>query len=316
MSSKQNTILLVILSTALVGLLILFSIYTYRDQNKELNLQNNLYKEQLKMAKELSDLMHKYENIEALNHDLNTHLNESKLKISKLLDTIRSNKPKLQMLEKLRKDMEILKKEKRGFLVMNDSLIKENNKMKTELSESELALKESDILKKILLKENEKLLSFVTQHKSSYKENKVTSKEEVITQKENFSIEFENFKASAGNIDSNGRFVTTSRAKKTKRIRMCFTINQIAEWSKEKESIYLKIIDPNGKILGNPKVLQVPYNGQFINYTDSKKINSVYPVINVCFEYKNTTSEILSGDYQLEVYYQNELKGSLKLKLD
>ena len=122
MSPKNSTISLAILSAVLVLMLFALGAYTYNDYRQDKIDESELAIRKQEMEKELADMVTKYENVQALNGVIDGHLLEAKQRIVRLLDTIRMNEPKLQLLIRFRREIELLKSQKTRLFSINDSI--------------------------------------------------------------------------------------------------------------------------------------------------------------------------------------------------
>ena len=293
MSPKNSTISLAILSSVLVLMLFALGAYTYRDyredqiDEKGLNIQKEL------MESELADMITKYDNVQALNGVIDGHLVEAKQRIVRLLDTIRLNEPKLQLLMKFRRELELLKTEKIRLFTINDSLLTENTKMKGDLDEQDLVINKSEDLKKILINENKKLLSLVSNNKK---------------------IRFSSLTAQAIRIRKNGKTSVTSRYKRTDAIKACFKIKENPSSTRENKNIYVKLINPNNELMGD--VIERVFNDDTIQYSAEKQVYYAREELKVCFHIKPDEEKIIEGIYTFQLFQDHALKGASTFKLD
>lgn len=203
MSPKNSTISLVILSIVLLLMLFGLAAYTYNDYRQDKIDARELALQKQKMEKELADMVTKYENVQALNGVIDSHLLEAKQRIVRLLDTIRMNEPKLQLLMRFRREIEVLKSEKARLFSIKDSLVADNKKMKVDIDEKVIVIDKQKDMKNVLIEENKKLLSLVSNNKK---------------------IRFSSLTAQAMRIRKSGKISSTTKFKKTNTIKACFKI--------------------------------------------------------------------------------------------
>jgi len=293
MSPKNSTLSLAVLSSVLVLMLFALGAYTYNDYRQDKLDEKELAIQKKAMESELSEMVTNYENVQALNGVIDGHLLEAKLRIVSLLDTIRMNEPKLHLLMKFRRDIELLKTEKERLFTINDSLLTENNKMKLDLNEQDLVINNTENLKNILIKENKKLLSLVSNNKK---------------------IRFSSLTAQAIRIKKNGKTSITSKFKRTDAIKACFKIKENASSTKENKNVYIKVINPNSELLGN--VIKRVFNGDTIEYSAEKKVFYSKEELRVCFHIKPDEEKLVAGTYTFQLFQDHALKGASTFKLE
>ncbi|WP_010182023.1 hypothetical protein [Aquimarina agarilytica] len=293
MSPKSSTISLSILSSVLAILLLGLAAYTYNDYKQHLLNNEDLAKEKLAMESELSLLVEKYENVQALNSVMDNHLIESKKRIVRLLDTIRSNEPKLQLLIKFRREISALKEEKLRLFHINDSLARENDLIKGNLNKTANALNQSKNLQKKLSKENTKLTSIVHKKKE---------------------LAFANLKGEAVRVKGNREY-GTKKAKKAQRIKICFTIMDNIYSIREDKLVYLKLLNPNNVLLGD--FVQEDFQGDVIAYSSKQFVPYKNEQVDHCVSIKIDTRYLTYGTYTLQLFSaEHELKKTTTFRLD
>ena len=267
--------------------------YTYKDYRQDKVDEMELALQKTAMESELADMVTKYENVQALNGVIDGHLVEAKQRIVRLLDTIRLNEPKLQLLMRFRREIELLKNEKIRLFAINDSLLTENNKMKLDLNEQDLVINKTEDLKNILIKENKKLLSLVSNNKK---------------------IRFSSLTAQAIRIKKNGKTLSTGKFKKTDAIKACFKSKENPASTRENKNVYIKILNPNNELLG--KVITREFNDEEIKYSAEKQVYYSREELKVCFHIKPDQEKIIPGTYTFQLFQDHALKGASTFKLD
>ena len=293
MSPKNSTLSLAILSSVLMLMLFALGVYTYNDYRQDQVNDRELSIQKKAMESELADMVTKYENVQALNGVIDGHLVEAKQRIVRLLDTIRLNEPKLQLLMRFRREIELLKSEKIRLFTINDSLLTENNKMKVDLNQQDLVINKTEDLKNILINENKKLLSLVSNNKK---------------------IRFSSLTAQAIRIKNSGKTLTTRKYKKTDAIKACFKIKENPSSTKENKNIYIKLLNPNNELLGD--VITRTFNDEEIKYSAEKQVFYSRQELKVCFHIKPDEDKVIPGTYTFQLFQDHALKGASTFKLD
>ena len=267
--------------------------YTYSDYRQDKVTERELALQKTAMESELAEMVTKYDNVQALNGVIDGHLVEAKQRIVRLLDTIRLNEPKLQLLMRFRREIELLKNEKIRLFAINDSLLTENNKMKLDLNEQDLVINKTEDLKNILISENKKLLSLVSNNKK---------------------IRFSSLTAQAIRIKNNGKTFITGKYKKTDAIKACFKIKENSSSTRENKNIYIKILNPDNELLGD--VITKEFNNEKIKYSAEKQVFYSRDELKVCFHIKPNEDKIIPGTYTFQLFQDHALKGASTFKLD
>lgn len=267
--------------------------YTYSDYRQDKVTERELAVQKTAMESELAEMVTKYDNVQALNGVIDGHLVEAKQRIVRLLDTIRLNEPKLQLLMKFRREIELLKNEKIRLFAINDSLLSENNKMKLDLNEQDLVINKTEDLKNILIKENKKLLSLVSNNKK---------------------IRFSSLTAQALRIKNSGKTLSTGKYKKTDAIKACFKIKENSSSTRENKNIYVKILNPDNELLGD--IITREFNDEEIKYSAEKQVFYSREELRVCFHIKPDKDKIIPGTYTFQLFQDHALKGASTFKLD
>ena len=287
MSPKNSTISLTVLSTILAVLLLGLGAYTYYDYKQDVLDDQDLVKEKLAMEEELAQLVEKYENVQVLNSVMDNHLIESKKRIVNLLDTIRSNEPKLRLLIRFRKEMEILKQEKLRLFRLNDSIMRENEQIKLTLDEASSELNKSKDIRRILVNENKKL-------------NTIVSRNRILS--------FANLKGEGIRTRGSGKELITDKIKKIDRIKVCFTIRDNPYSLKETKKIFLRVYNPKNQLLG--KLVAEEFEGKQYEY--SSKISLFYrnQQVNSCSSIAVDPDMLQTGSYTIQLYENHELRNT------
>lgn len=267
--------------------------YTYSDYRQDKVTESELALQKTAMESELAEMVTKYDNVQALNGVIDGHLVEAKQRIVRLLDTIRLNEPKLQLLMRFRREIELLKNEKIRLFAINDSLLTENNKMKLDLNEQDLVINKTEDLKNILISENKKLLSLVSNNKK---------------------IRFSSLTAQAIRIKNNGKTFITGKYKKTDAIKACFKIKENSSSTRENKNIYIKILNPDNELLGD--VITREFNNEKIKYSAEKQVFYSRDELKVCFHIKPNEDKVIPGTYTFQLFQDHALKGASTFKLD
>ena len=239
---------------------------------------------------ELQNMLQQYEDLKTNNSQINEELEAEQEKIKKLIKQLKyvksSNSQKIKLLEK---ETETLKNIMKSYIVQIDSLNTRN---------------------KILIAENKKV-------KKNY-DNVVDEKEEIITQRDSLTGKIK--KASVLKTYSisatalNKRDKTTTRARKTDKFQICFTLGQNVITRKGTKNIQIRIAAPDGLILMNSGSGMFMYGGKEIAYSSVRKIDYSGEDVNICIYWKAEVEQA-PGRYEINIFADGYDVGQTSLLL-
>lgn len=248
--------------------------------NKQLTLQN----EQLSLAGEYEQLNTEFKNYEnqtkyMTNDSLLQKYGEAKNKVEKLLVELKTQKiTSEKRIKELQGEIKTLKGIMRHYVEQIEALGKENEGLKNENA----SIKD----------ENVKLNSQVS---AANTKNKVLS--EKMTLAEKLNITGLNLTALKGNGKQE------KKVTKAKQLRVSFTIPQNNSTPVGEKTIYIRITNPEGALLGGSGSFS--FEGGRVSYTDSKTIEySGQEMPNITI-YWNVNATLTPGQYTVEVFADN-----------
>lgn len=108
---------------------------------------------------------------------------------------------------------------------------------------------------------------------------------------------------------------TTTKAKKVEKIRTCFKLGENRVVDKGSKDVFLRIIDPSGKVLTQgDQSAKFTSNGEDVLYSVKKDIYYDNKEAEMCI-YASKGMDLMSGNYTIEVYADGNLIGSTLLEL-
>ncbi len=289
--NKSNYILIILLLLS-VG----FNIYQYTAKNNLINDDKNerdsLITARVDIEKELNETyselnQYKGENasMDSLLSKANTDLKLYEVKISLLL---KSESNKEQLNKKLANELKEIKNLRDQYLEKIDNLLAENKKLK---------------------KDNSDLNSKVEQISKDLQNTVNTAS----------VLRVEYLKINTMKKKYNNKYITTLLAKRTDKFDICFTIleNKIAKSGSR--IIYLRLISPNGKIIGNRaqgsgSFIETKSNSQ-MQFTLSKSIDYSNANENLCMTWEANGEKYDVGIYNAEIYIDGVFSSSKIIEL-
>ena len=217
-------------------------------------------------------------------------LNMQKQKIQVLLDKINSNK-KLSAREifTLRKENETLRNIMKGYVQQIDSL----NTLNVELS-SNLETKTTQLNQTI-----EERNQFKNEADANAAQVKKGSKLQA------FSINSVGLRLKMNNTTEE-----TTKAKNCVQIKSSFTISENPLTPAGKKTVYMQIINPEGKTLQTKSSYVVSTDNGNIAYSDKKEIDYNNQSIDLAIFYDLGGEEAVNGNYKVKIFCDGQLIGS------
>ena len=243
--------------------------------------------ERVNVEKELSETKSELNKYQGISANLDSLLNEANGKITALEANVkkitRSNRNAMAMNEDLKKQLSDLQALRDEYLNKIDSLLTAN---------------------KQLTEEKQQLTSTV--------ENLSKNLESTVNTASVLKAEY--FKTQSFKRRGNGKFVETSMAKRTHKLNVCFDVldNKIAKSGER--TVYLKITEPGGKVMGNRSEGSNSFkmaNGEEALYTSSTTLDYSGTKQNVCIPYEEQNDKMFpAGTYLIEAYIDGNLAGA------
>jgi hypothetical protein len=291
-NKNKSNLLLIILLLLSVG----FNIYQYSAKNtlvsENKNERDSLITARVDIEKELNETyselnQYKGENarMDSLLSKANTDLQSYENKIASLL---KSESNKDQLNKKLLEELKEIKKLRDQYLEKIDNLLAENVRLKKD--NSDLNTKVEQISKDL--------------------QNTVNTASVLRVEYLNISSLKKKF---------NDKYAPTLLAKRTNKFDICFTVleNKIAKSGTR--TVYLRLISPNGKVIGDRaqgsgSFTDTKSNSQ-MQFTLSKSLDYTNTNANICMTWESTGEKYDVGIYTAEIYIDGLFSSSKTLEL-
>jgi len=291
---KQNGTnkLLIVLLIASLGLnaYLFTSKNTMQDDYKV--EKDSLITARVDVEKELTDTyteLNQYKGInsrlDSLLSEANGKVDEQKAKIDALIKR-EGNSKKLN--KELQAELAELKKLRDQYLEKIDALLVENEQLKKDKNELTTTVES-------LTKNLESTVTTASLLRAEY-------------------LKINSFKKR-----NNNKYTSTVMAKRTNKIDACFTIleNKIAKSGSK--TVYLRILEPGGKVIGNrsegSSSFKLTGTNEDILYTMSKTVEYTNDKQDVCIIWEEADRTYAAGSYMVEVYIDGSLSGVSSLTL-
>lgn len=291
-NKNKSNLLLIILLLLSVG----FNIYQYSSKNtiisESKNERDSLITARVDIEKELNETyselnQYKGENarMDSLLSIANTDLQSYENKIASLL---KSESNKDQLNKKLLEELKEIKKLRDQYLEKIDNLLAENSRLKKD--NSDLNTKVEQISKDL--------------------QNTVNTASILRVEYLNISSFKKKF---------NDKYAPTLLAKRTNKFDICFTVleNKIAKSGTR--TVYLRLISPNGKVIGDRTQGSGSFNDVKSNsqmqFTLSKSLDYTNANANICMTWESVGEKYDVGVYTAEIYIDGVFSSSKTLEL-
>lgn len=269
-------------------------LYTSKSSMQESFRQEkeNLVTANLDIEKELNDTyteLNQYKGInsrlDSLLAEANGKVDEQKARIQSLLkkegNTAKRNKELLSQLEELKKLRDEYLERIDALLVENELLKKQKDSLNNTVTE--------------LTKNLESTVSTASVLRSEY------------------------LKVAAYKKRNNDKYSTTAMSKRTNKLESCFTVleNKIAK--RGEKMVYMRVIEPGGKVLGNraegSSSFKKADSSEELLFSVSKAIDYTGDKQDVCVNWEEQDRVFVAGTYVIEIYIDGNLSASSTLVL-
>ena len=291
--TKSNNGLKVIaglLGVILLGVII-YTVSLYQDKQKNTAL---LTKEKELVVEDLTSLKSEYDKAILESNATNEELVSARDNIAKYIDSVKTMKADIASLYRYRKQVGILTKEREQLIRKVDSLTRSNTFLAMQRDSTYVELEKQTVFNDSLVVQNTQLADVV--EKGS-------------------ALNLSKFSVDAVKERTSGKLVSTSRAKATDKLKVCFTVadNVIAQAGDRQ--FFIEVLDPQGNVLGE-SFSKTSDSGASVTYSKGTEFYYENRSLDVCDFINKPASEFQKGNYMVNVY-DNSLKllGTSKFQL-
>ena len=294
MTETKNNNGLKVLAGLLGVVLLATIIYTVSLYQEKKKTTDALTQEKQLVVEDLNSLKSEYDKAILESNATNEELVEARDNIAKYLDSVKTMKADIGSLSRYRRQVNVLKEEREQLLRQVDSLTTSNTMIAMQRDSTYVELEKQTVFNDSLVVQNTQLADVV--EKGS-------------------ALNIVTFTLDAVRERGSGKLSSTSRAKRTDKLKVCFTVanNVIAE-AGDRE-FYLEVLDPQGNVLGDSYSKTNDAGG---SVTYSKGTNFYYEnkALDVCDYIGKPAGEFQKGNYMVNIYdNQLTLLGTNKFTL-
>jgi hypothetical protein len=291
--TKSNNGLKVIaglLGVILLGVII-YTVSLYQDKQKNTAL---LTKEKELVVEDLTSLKSEYDKAILESNATNEELVSARDNIAKYIDSVKTMKADIASLYRYRKQVGILTKEREQLIRKVDSLTRSNTFLAMQRDSTYVELEKQTVFNDSLVVQNTQLAEVVSKGSA---------------------LNLSKFTVDAVKERTSGKLVSTSRAKATDKLKVCFTVadNVIAQAGDRQ--FFIEVLDPQGNVLGE-SFSKTSDSGASVTYSKGTDFYYENRSLDVCDFIDKPASEFQKGNYMVNVY-DNSLKllGTSKFQL-
>lgn len=272
---KGGGLIIALLSIGLVGA----GGYAFYQSNEARKNEEAILEKRDQVIKELESLQKDYDEAVTVSKQNADELADAKARIAQYIDSLKNMKADINVLFKYRDQVEVLKKERKRLLAINDSLRKYNVRVTQQRDSTAKALNVRTTQ-----------LDSVSQKASEL--SKVIDEGSILSLK---SLTAQGIKEKSG-----GRYVEKERSGAVDKIKVCYTVgvNRIAPVGNR--TFYVQILSPNGITLGDNDTVSV--GERTVNYSAMKEFLYERNPVDVCEYISSITTKYELGTYQVFVF--------------
>ena len=290
---KNNNGLKVI--AGLLGVLLLgtiiYTVSLYQDKQKTTAI---LTQEKQLVVEDLNSLKSEYDKAIMESNATNEELVSARDNIAKYLDSVKTMKADIATLYRYRNQVNVLKKEREHLLRQVDSLTRSNTLIAMQRDSTYVELEKQNVFNDSLVVQNTQLADAV--EKGS-------------------ALNLSKFSVDAVKEKNNGKMVSTPKANRTDKFKVCFTVadNVIAQ-AGDRE-FFIEVLDPQGNVLGE-SFNKSNDDGASITYSKGTSFYYENKSLDVCDFINKPTGDFQKGNYMVNVYDDGlKLLGTSKFTL-
>lgn len=291
--TKSNNGLKVIAGLLGVVLLatIIYTVSLYQDKKKTTMA---LTQEKDLVVEDLNSLKSEYDKAILESNATNEELVSARDRIAKYIDSVKTMKADIASLSRYRRQVNVLKAEREELLRQVDSLTQSNTLIAMQRDSTFVELEKQTVFNDSLVVQNTQLADAVERGSA---------------------LNLSAFTVDAVRERNNGKLVSTSRANRTDKFKICFTVadNVIAEAGDRQ--FLVEVLDPQGNVLGGG-MTKSSEDGATVSYSKETEFYYENNNLDVCDFINKPSGNFQKGNYMVNVYDDKlKLLGTSKFAL-
>ncbi|MDP2686357.1 MAG: hypothetical protein Q8O62_03990 [Aequorivita sp.] len=287
-NSGKFKILIGVLSVLLIAL----AVYTVTLFNDSKNTVSNLEMQKADIEQELEGLIANYDEVIKDNELKDKDLLAARERITVLLDSVKDSEANVALIDRYKAEVGRLKQERIMLFKRADSLIASNKQLAMERDSTYNELSNTRMIVDSVSTEN-------------------TAMNETI--KKGSIVKATDLRGEAVIVRNNGKVVDTKRASRADKIRTCFTLAPNAIAQKGDRILYVQVINPKNKMMGDNVVKQ--FEDKNLNYSASTNVFYENDELDVCILVNSAESDLVEGRYTINLYDGGSLVATNTMEL-
>ncbi len=279
-----------LLGVVLLGTII-YTVSLYQDKKKTTAA---LTQEKQLVVEDLNSLKSEYDKAILESNATNEELVTARDNIAKYIDSVKTMKADISTLSRYRRQVSVLKAEREQLLKQVDSLQKSNTLIAMQRDSTYVELEKQTVFNDSLVVQNTQLADVVERGSA---------------------LNLSKINVDAVKERSSGKLVSTSRAKRTDKFKICFTVadNVIAQ-AGDRE-FFIEVLDPQGNVMGE-SYSKTNDNGGSITYSKGTSFYYENNSLDVCDYINKPAGDFQKGNYMVNLYDDGlKLLGTSKFTL-
>jgi hypothetical protein len=298
-SKKTIVLIIIIILLAITNGVTLYLLLRQKEKTVEQIVKyEKIYIEKNQVEQDLMALKKQYEELETHDANLQKEIEEKKAYIDQLLKEAEKHRGDAYVIAKLKKETETLREIMKHYVRTIDSLNTLNLNLVAEKKQVLKKLDEEKEKQKELEKEKEEL-------KNTIKKGSVLSC---------FGITAKAYQLKRGGSKES----ETSKARKTDRIKVSFTLGENKIAKAEEKTIYVRIMTPDGKEMAKSydEAYRFKFNESYGYYAGKTFVNYANKEMQVVVNCDGKEGDFVPGNYIIEITCDEVVIGTTTLKLD
>ncbi|NAS30106.1 hypothetical protein GTQ40_03905 [Flavobacteriaceae bacterium R38] len=277
--SKNNNglkVIAILLGVVLAGTLF----YTASLYNDKKETTTKLTNEKNLVVEDLNNLKSDYDRAIEESETTNQELVEARNRIAQYIDSVKTMKADISALYRYRRQVRTLEKEREFLLAQNDSLRKSNTLLAMERDSTFVALEKQTIFSDSLVTQNTQLAKVV----------EIGS-----------ALNLASFTIDAVKERSSGKLVSTTRASRADKLKICYTVASNSIATSGDRQFYIQVTDPAGNILGENGSASTE-EGASVTYSKISNFFYENSILDVCDFVSKSGDNFAKGNYEVKVF--------------
>ncbi len=265
-----------LLGVVLLGTII-YTVSLYQDKKKNTIA---LTQEKQLVVEDLNSLKSEYDKAILESNVTNEELVTARDNIAKYIDSVKTMKADISSLSRYRRQVSVLKAEREQLIKQVDSLKQSNTLIAMQRDSTYVELEKQTVFNDSLVVQNTQLADVV---------------------EKGAAMNITTFTVDAVKERNSGKLVSTSRAGRTDKLKICFTVanNVIAE-AGDRE-FYLEVLDPQGNVLGE-SYSKTNDAGASVTYSKGTNFYFENKALDVCDYINKPAGDFQKGNYMVNIY--------------